>query len=84
MNKYFLFTFLLSFSAFAGQEGNGPILSVLPVERTACIHMAMETIIGTEDDLLIIEDQGEMHYLSREALKPKCCAIGVLNCTLKD
>ena len=84
MNKFFLFTLLLSFNAFPGQEGNGPVLNVSSTERKACILIANEYIVGTYDDLLIFEDQGETHYLSREALKPKCCAIGAMNCLLRD
>lgn len=92
MKMFLAFSLLLSIHAFAGQEdpgpsiigqeGNGPVLNISMVERKGCLHLAQEIRSGHEDDLLIIEADGETHYLSREALIPKCCAVGLLNCSL--
>lgn len=88
---FLAFSLLLSMHAFAsqedpgpsimGQEGNGPILNISMVERKGCMQLALENRTGYEDDLLFIEADGETHYLSREALIPKCCALGLINCS---
>lgn len=86
MKHILALTLLLSFNAFAhdGQEGNGPVLNVSMPERQACMVMAREVKSGLEGDLITVSYGGESHYFSRELLKPKCCAVGIMNCMITD